>query len=55
MPTVADYSITLVKDTLFGICIMMSIPFLYDIVTKPEEAEKDRKFQLIFLMVMLGI
>lgn len=55
MPVVADYSITLVKDTLFGFCMMAVIPHLYDLINKYGEPMKDKKFYFTFLFTLLGI
>lgn len=48
LPIIADYSITLVKDSLFGVCLMMIIPLLYDIIN-------DGIIRMSFLPVLLGI
>lgn len=55
MPVVADYSITLVKDSLFGICMMALIPLLYDIVSGNGEIIREKRFNVIFLLVLFGI
>lgn len=55
MPTVADYSITLVKDTLFGICIMALIPIIYDLIVKKGDPVKNRRFYCAFLLSLIGI
>jgi len=44
MPVVADYSITLVKDTMFSICMAAIIPFLYEIISQHGEVIKNKKF-----------
>ena len=55
MPTVADYSITLVKDTLFSLCILATIPLLYDLIENCGEPIKNKKFYIVFLMSLFGI
>ena len=44
MPVIADYSITLVKDTLFSVCIAAVIPLLYDLVIQNDKTTKRKRF-----------
>ena len=55
MPVVADYSITLVKDTMFSICMAAIIPFLYEIILQHGEVIKNKKFYIAFFIVLTGI
>lgn len=55
MPVVADYSITLVKDTMFSICMAAIIPFLYEIISQHGEVIKNKKFYFAFFIVLTGI
>lgn len=55
MPAIADYSITLVKDTLFGLFMMSLIPFLYDLIEKNGTPIRNRKFLILFLFILFGI
>lgn len=55
MPAVADYSITLVKDTLFGICFMVLIPIIYDLIDTNGSIIKNKKFYCAFILSLLGI
>lgn len=55
MPAVADYSITLVKDTLFSICVMLAIPLLYEFIEKDGEMFRDKKFYFLCLVSLGGI
>lgn len=55
MPAVANYSITLVKDTLFSVCILALIPLLYELIEKRGEPIKRKKFYISFLISLLGI
>jgi len=55
MPSVADYSITLVKDTLYGICMMAMVPLIYELICSNGERLKGRKFYCAFLVSMAGI
>lgn len=55
MPIVADYSITLVKDTLFSICMVAVIPLLYELIEKHGEPIKNKKFYIFLLTSLLGI
>lgn len=55
MPVVADYSITLVKDTLFGICMMALIPIIYDLIDRNGEPIKNKMFYSAFLLSAIGV
>ena len=55
LPVVADYSITLVKDTLFSIFVLLFITQLYDIVTQNGECLKNKKFLVIFIITAVGM
>lgn len=55
MPAVADYSITLVKDTVYGICMMAVVPLIYDLICSNGERLKDKKFYCAVLVSMTGI
>lgn len=55
MPVVADYSITLVKNTMFSICMAAIIPFLYEIILQHGEVIKNKKFYIAFFIVLTGI
>lgn len=54
-PAVADYSITLVKDVLFSLCIATVIPLVYELVEQYGEAITNKKFYFSFLASLLGI
>lgn len=55
MPVVADYSITLVKDTLFGACMMGMIPILYELLNDRGQLIKNRNIYSALLIDLLGI
>lgn len=55
MPAVADYSITLVKDTLYGTCMLVAIPLLYEVVNRGGEFVKNRKFCCVLFIDLAGI
>ncbi len=55
MPVIADYSITLVKDTLFSVCIAAVIPLLYDLVIQNDKTTKRKRFYSTFFAFLLGI
>lgn len=55
MPAVADYSITLVKDTLYGTCMLAAIPLLYEVVNRGGESVKNRKVYCALFIDLAGI
>lgn len=55
MPAVADYSITLVKDTLYGICMFVVIPLIYEVMNHGGELVKSRKIYGALFIALTGI
>ncbi len=55
MPAVADYSITLVKDTLYGVCMVAVIPLLYELVVQGGTPIINKKFYCGLLISLLGV
>lgn len=55
MPVIADYSITLVKDTLYGVCVMAAIPLIYELISNSGNPIKNRKLYCVFLLDLIGI
>lgn len=55
MPVVADYSITLVKDTLFGVCMMAAVPLLYELIQGSEKSVGNGILYGVFLADLIGI
>lgn len=55
MPAVADYSITLVKDTLYGTCMVAAIPLIYEVMNHGGKSVKNRKVYCALFMDLAGI
>lgn len=55
LPSVADYSITLVKDTNFSIFILLFVTQLYDVITFGGECLKNKKFLFAFIVTVFGV
>lgn len=55
LPIIADYSITLVKDTLFAVFLLAFVALLYDIVNSNGEYLKNNRNFIKTIMVLLGV
>lgn len=55
LPSIANYSITLIKDTPFSIFILFFVTQLYDIVTQSKKCLSNKKFVFIFILTACSI
>ena len=55
LPVIADYSITLVKDTLFAVFLLKFVILLYDIVESKGEFLKENKNLVEIILTAIGV